>query len=82
MTSRNDLVVGNQIFYRPKGDLLMEVVQVGGLIQKKWVNLVDVEEFERNNRIVDGMGIIQVPMEIANTFWRKQEKEKKPDDNK
>ena len=60
----------------------MEVVQVGGLIQKKWVNLVDVEEFERNNRIVDGMGIIQVPMEIANTFWRKQEKEKKPDDNK
>ena len=72
MTSRNDLVVGNQIFYRPKGDLLMEVVQVGGLIQKKWVNLVDVEEFERNNRIVDGMGIIRVPMATAKTFFRKK----------
>lgn len=84
MTSYNDnnLVVGDQIFYRPKGDLLMEVVQVGGTIQNKWVNLVDVSEFERNNRVVDGIRIIQVPMKTANTFWRKQEKRQKPDDNK
>ena len=84
MTSRydNNLVVGDQIFYRPKDDLLMEVVEVGGLIKNKWVNLVDVSEFERKNRVVDGMRIIRVPMKTANTFWRKQEKREKPDDNK
>ena len=84
MRSHNNknLVVGDQIFYRPKGDLLMEVVEVGGLIKNKWVNLVDVSEFERNNRVVDGMRIIQVSMKTANTFWRKQEKRQKLDDNK
>ena len=82
MTSRNDLVVGNQIFYSLKGDLLMEVVQIGGEILERWVNLVDVEEFERNNRVVDGMEIIRVPLEIANKFRRNQEKQEKSDDNK
>ena len=74
MRSHNNknLVVGDQIFYRPKGDLLMEVVQVGGLINKKWVNLVDVEEFERNNKVLNGMKIMRVSMITAKTFLRKQ----------
>ena len=79
MTSYNDnnLVVGDQIFYRP--NVLMEVVEVGGLGHDKFVNLIEVEYFERNNRVVDLEAIIKVPMEVANTFTRKQEKVKKSD---
>jgi len=79
MTSRydNNLVVGDQIFYRP--NVLMEVVEVGGLGHDKFVNLIEVEYFERNNRVVDLEAIIKVPMEFANTFTRKQEKVKKSD---
>ena len=79
MTSRydNNLVVGDQIFYRP--NVLMEVVEVGGLGHDKFVNLIEVEYFERNNRVVDLEAIIKVPMEVANTFTRKQEKVKKSD---
>ena len=79
MTSRydNNLVVGDQIFYRP--NVLMEVVEVGGLGNDKFVNLIEVEYFERNNRVVDLEAIIKVPMEVANTFTRKQKKVKKSD---
>ena len=79
MTSRydNNLVVGDQVFYRP--NVLMEVVEVGGLGHDKFVNLIEVEYFERNNRVVDLEAIIKVPMEVANTFTRKQEKVKKSD---
>ncbi len=77
MTSHNDLVVGDIIFYRPK--VLMEVVEVKVLGPNKWVNLIEVEYFERNNRVIDLEAIIEVPMEIAKTFPRKEEKIKKPD---
>tara|TARA_E500000178_G_C16903365_1_gene699122 strand:+ start:836 stop:1030 length:195 start_codon:yes stop_codon:yes gene_type:complete len=60
-----NLVVGDQIFYLPKGDLLMEVIEVGGLIQKKWVKLVDVKDVERSN-------ILKLPMATAKTFFRKK----------
>ena len=43
MTSHNDLVVGDIIFYRPK--VLMEVVEVKVLGPNKWVNLIEVEYF-------------------------------------
>lgn len=67
-----DLVVGDQIFYLPKGDLLMEVIEVGGEILDRWVNLVDVAEFERNNRVTDGMNVTRVPLISANAFFRKK----------
>jgi len=76
MQSHNDLVVGDQIFYRP--NVLMEVVEVGGIAHDKFVNLIEVEYFERNNRVVDLEAIIKVPMNIAKTFLRK-EKIKKSD---
>lgn len=77
MTSRDDLVVGDIIFYRP--NVLMEVVEVKELGDNKWVNLIEVEYFERNNRVVDLEATIEVPMKLANTFPRKQEQIKKPD---
>ena len=43
----------------------MEVIEVGGLIQKKWVKLVDVKDVERSN-------ILKLPMATAKTFFRKK----------
>lgn len=71
-----DLVVGDQLYYRPKGNVLMEVIEIVGSIQEKTVKLVDVEAFRCNNRQLDGINFISVPMEIAKIFWRKEEMEK------
>ena len=38
------------------------------------VKLVDVKEFERNNRQVEGMNFIHVYMEDAVTFMKREEK--------
>lgn len=68
----DNLVIGDQIFYPPKNNLLMEVIAYKGPLNKREVTLVDVEEYERNNRVAEGMNLLNLPMPIANTFLRRR----------
>ena len=71
----NDLAVGDQLFYPPKGNRLMEIMEIMSPLnwynQTHTVKLVDLKDFERNNRQVEGMNFIYVYMEDAVTFTKR-----------
>ena len=78
----NDVKVGDQLFYPPKGNLLMEIIEIMDPLnwynQTHTVKLVDVKAFERNNKQVEGMNFIYVYMEDAVTFLKREEKKDRP----
>ena len=78
----NDLKVGDQLFYPPKGNLLMEIIEIMSPLnlynETHTVKLVDVKAFERNNKQVEGMNFIYVYMEDAVTFLKREEKKDRP----
>ena len=78
----NDLKVGDRLFYPPKGNLLMQIIEINVPTEFYGdfhsLKLVDIEEFERNNKQVEGMNFIYVYMEDAVTFLKREEKKDGP----
>ena len=76
----NDLKVGDRLFYPPKGNLLMRIIEINVPTEFYGdfhsVKLVDIEEFERNNKQwTKDMNFVNVDMEDAVTFVKRCETE-------